>query len=387
MTAGNNQRTTKIVYRILYKTIIMQKLKFGACSFLFLLLAFSSVGQQITAHNEFRSTKAQKTIPVEDDLYLRISLEQPLEQLIKEQEGDGQDVYGVLKIDFDGLEFLTDAFALGSTKAASIDEFDVALSVNMKEFHALAMDYKDSWGPKDDLLLYVLSQKNNPLVTWMRAVAARALPVHTHSIKVALYVMKDKKEPYDLATPLATGSFDLTVGKNALLPLYGTKIPAMYQPVKDNGLIDDLHQENVTNILWSTQFVPIKDVDKKLLQSTFKTTEETVYGRIYLPKSIQNLNRGVGESKSCSYTTHYYIDGVLIESVDVELTASICEKETSLPIVLWGRDSNSASKFRTKIQELKAGEHTVKVVVDLKYKEGNESRTLPLANSVVKLIK
>lgn len=366
----------------------MQQLKICITSLAFLFCTMSLMAQKITAHKEFHSTKAQPIINVEDDLYLRFDLGRSLEAIITERSREGfENIYGILKIDFDGAEFSTDPFLVGFSGTASMQEFDLALSIVMKEFHALAIENKDNWGEKDELLAYALSQDNNPLNIWMRAIAARALPEQTHKVKASLYLMDNARASYENFPAVATGSFDVKVAKDVLLPLYGTKIPALYRPVVDHGIVDDLHKKNVGNILWSTELIPSKKATIKLLQSSFNITEKAVYGRIYLPKSIRNLSAGVGESKSCNYKVQYYLDQKLVASSDVTLEATICQKETSLPIVLWSTEEEDSGVLKKHLESLKAGVHELKVVVNLDYKDGQKVRTLPLASSNIKLVK
>lgn len=365
----------------------MQQLKFWVFSLVFLLLSVPSIGQNITAHTEFHSTKAQKIVNVEEDLYLRFSLAQSLESILMERGNERGTVYGVLKVDFDGVEFMTDAFPVAYTETASIQEFDLALSLIMKEFHDLASKHQEDWMGKDNLLINVLAQPNNPLNCWMRAVAARALPEQTHPVKVSFFVMGSTKEAYDNNSPVATGAFDVKVGKEALLPMYGTRIPALYRPVLDDGIVDALHQKNIGNILWSTQLIPTKKADAKLIKSSFSVEEEAIYGRIYLPKSVRNLGAGVGNSKACTFKVHYYLDGEVLEENELVLEAPICEKETSLSLVLWSEEDGVNVSLKNSIKELAAREYELKVVVDLDYKEGDNTRKLPLAKATIKLLK
>lgn len=362
----------------------MQSLKFCVFSFVFFLITAPLVGQNITAHNEFHSTQAQKIVNVEDDLYLRFSLDQSLGSIIMKRGTEGiQMIYGVLKINFDGSDFLTNAFPVAFSQTTSTQEFDLALSLVMKEFHELTMKHKDNWSGNDNLLTHVLSKTNNPLNAWMRAIAARALPGETHPVKVELYIMENTKEPYDLAPSVATGTFNVKVGKDVLLPLYGTRIPAMYKPVPDNGMADDLHKKNVANILWSTQFILPKKADEKLLKTSFDVEEKEIQGRAYLSKSVRNLAAGVGNSKSCTFNISYYLNDKLITESEMSLQAPICEKETTVVIPLWSEKGEVNLSFRNAIKELPVGEHEVKVVLDLDYKEGK----LPMASSTITLTK
>lgn len=363
----------------------MQQLKLWLFSLVFLFGTAPLIGQTITAHTDFHSTSAKKIVNVEEDLYLRFSLNKSLESILMERGSEGiRTVYGVLKVDFDGVEFMTDAFPIAYTETASIQEFDLALSLIMKEFQALAMEQKDSWTGKDDLLINVLAQPNNPLNCWLRAIAARAVPNQTHPIKVALHVIGSTKESYSRTAPVATGTFDVKVGKEALLPLYGTRIPALYKPVLDNGITDALHKKNVANILWSTKVIKTKNTDEKLIKTEFKLEEKEVFGRIYLPKSLRNLAASVGNNKSCEFKVFYYVDGKLLTETQNSVVPSICEKETSLLILLWPEDDNS---LKNSFNELAEGAHEVKVVAHLDYKEGNTDRKLPMASSTITIVK
>jgi len=366
----------------------MQQLKLWLLSLVLLFVAVPLVGQTITAHTEFHSVKAQKTINVEDDLYLRFALDKPLSSIIMKRGTEGiQTIYGVLKINFDGSEFLTDAFPVAYTETASIQEFDLALSLVMKDFQALAREYKGDWTGKDHLLVNVLAQPNNPLNTWMRAIAAAALPEATQPVQVEFYIMESTKEPYTLSPAVATGTFDVKVGKDALFPLYGTRIPAVYQPVLDDGIVDDFHKKNVTHILWSNQLVLAKKANTKAIKSSFSVEEQAIYGRVYLNKSVRNFAAGVGKNKACTFNVHYYLDDKLIEKEAILLEPSACEKATTLPIVLWSEKEQTNLSLRDRIQELTTGEHVLKVVLDLDYKEGNTTRRLPMASSTITLMK
>lgn len=366
----------------------MQQLKICIGGLILFFYTMPLMAQQITAHKEFHSTNAQKIINVEDDLYLRFNLGRSLKSILTERSREGfENIYGVLKIDFDGSEFLTDPFLVGFSETASMQEFDLALSVVLKEFHALAIKNKDNWGDKDELLAYALSQTNNPLNVWMRAIAARALPEQTHAVKASLYLIGDIRESYNNFPAVAMGSFDVKVAKDVLLPLYGTKIPALYRPVLDHGIVDDLHKKNVGNILWSTTLIPSKKANSKLLKSSFNVNEKIVHGRVYLPKSVRNLSAGVGESKSCAFNIHYYLEEKLIASTEVDLEATICQKETSLPLVLWSTEKDDNSALKKHLEALKEGAYTLKVVLDLEYRDGQKIRTLPMASSTIKLVK
>lgn len=346
------------------------------------------MGQNITAHTEFHSTTAKKIVNVEEDLYLRFSLEKSLEDILSERRSLGvRTIYGVLKVDFDGVEFTTDAFPIAYAETASIQEFDLALSLIMKEFQALAMKQKNSWTGKDDLLINVLAQANNPLNCWMRAIAARAVPNETHPVKVALHVIGSTRESYSRTAAVARGSFEVKVGKDVLLPLYGTRIPALYKPVPDNGITDALHQKNVANILWSTKFIQAKKADRKLIKTAFKLEEKEIQGRVYLPKSVRNLAASVGNNKSCTFNASYYIDGKLITEAEDTPAPVICEKETSLTILLWSEKGEINLSLKNGFEELSEGEHELKVVLDLDYKEGNTARKLPMASSTITIIK
>jgi hypothetical protein len=366
----------------------MQQLKFWLFNLGFLCLTVPLIGQSITAHTEFHSTTAKKIVNVEDDLYLRFSLDKSLETILMEQGNEEiRTVYGVLKVNFDGVEFLTDAFPIAYTETASIQEFDLALSLVMKEFQALAMEQKNSWTGKDDLLINVLAQANNPLNCWMRAIAARAVPNQTHPVNVSLHVIGSTRESYSRNAPVATGTFEVKVGKNALLPLYGTRIPALYKPVPDNGITDALHQKNIANILWSTKSIQAQKADGKLIKKVFNVEEKEIKGRIYLPKSIRNLAASIGNNKSCTYNTTYYLDGELITERETVLVPSYCEKETTLATLLWTDKDEFNATLREKTMELSEGEHELKIVLDLDYKEGNIDRKLPIASSTITLIK
>lgn len=346
------------------------------------------MGQNITAHTAFHSTKAKKTVNVDEDLYLRFTLGKSLESILMERGSEGiRTVYGVLKVDFDGLEFMTDIFPIAYTETASIQEFDLALSLVMKDFQALAREKQTEWTGKDDLLINVLGQPNNPLNCWMRAIAASAVPEETHAVKVAFYVLGSTRESYTRTAAVATGEFDVKVGKAALLPLYGTRIPALYKPVLDNGIVDALHQKNVTNILWSTKFIQPKKADTKLLKTSFNVEEKEIQGRIYLSKSVRNLAASVGNNKACTFNIDYYLDGKLVREAKMSLEAAVCQKETTLPIVLWSEKSAANLHFKESVNELTAGEHELKVVVNLDYQEGNTTRKLPMAGSIITLIK
>jgi hypothetical protein len=370
------------------KILIMQQLKFWIFSFVFLLITAPLIGQNITAHTEFHSTKAKKLVNVEEDLYLRFTLDKSLESILMGRGSEEiRTVYGVLKVDFDGVEFLTDAFPIAFAETASIQEFDLALSLVMKEFQALAREQKGNWTGKDNLLINVLGQANNPLNCWMRAVATRAVPNQTHPVKVALYVIGNTKESYSRSASIATGNFEVKVGKDALLPLYGTRIPALYKPVLDNGITDALHQKNVANILWSTQPVLAKEADTKLMKTSFNVEEKEIQGRVYLPKSVRNLAASVGNNKSCTFNLSYYLDGKLVEESKQSLEATVCEKETTLSIPLWSEKGGLNTSLRNRVKELTTGEYKLKVVLDLDYKEGNTARKLPMATSSITLTK
>lgn len=367
----------------------MQQLKLWLFSLVFLFFTIPLIGQNITAHTSFHSTEAKKTVKVEEDLYLRFSLDKSLESILMGRGSEGiRTVYGVLKVDFDGVEFMTDAFPVAYAETASIQEFDLALSLVMKEFQALAREEQENWTGKDNLLINVLAQANNPLNCWMRAIAARAVPNETHPVNVELYVVGSTRESYSRTTPVAKGAFEVKVGKEALLPLYGTRIPAMYQPVPDNGIKDALHQKNVANILWSTQFIKDKKADEKLIKKVFNVEEKEITGRIYLSKSIRNLAASVGNNKSCTYNITYYLNGELIADTERVLVPSYCEKETSLVTVLWtDKEEKFNVSLKEKVMELTEGEHELKIVLDLDYKEGNTDRKLPIASSTITLIK
>lgn len=366
----------------------MQQLKPWILSLVFLLVTMPLIGQNITAHSQFHSTQAQEVVNVEEDLYLRFALGQSLENILMKRGSEGiNKVYGVLKITFDGVEFVTDAFPVAYTETASIQEFDLALSLIMKEFHALALKHKDDWSRKDDLLVNVLAQPNNPLNCWMRAVAARALPKQTHPVAVAFYAIGSTKELYHQTDPVATGRFQVKVGKDALLPLYGTRIPALYKPVLDKGITDALHQKSVANILWSTQFILAQKADVKLLKTSFNVDEKEVQGRVYLSKSVRNLAAGVGNNKACTFNLSYYLDGQLILEDKMSLEPLVCEKETTLVVPLWSEKNETNLSLRASAQKLSVGEHVLKVVLDLDYKEGNKTRKLPMASSTITLVK
>jgi hypothetical protein len=366
----------------------MQQLKLWIFSLVFLVVTTPLIGQNITAHTEFHSKKAKKVVNVEEDLYLRFTLDKSLETILRERRTlEIGTVYGVLKVTFDGVEFRTDVFPVAYAETASIQEFDLALSLIMKEFRDVSMKKKEEWTGKDDLLIHVLGQSNNPLNCWMRAIAARAIPEQTHSVKVEFYVMNSRKELYDQWPIVATGLFDVKVGKDALLPLYGTRIPALYKPVSDNGIVDDLHQKNVTNILWSTKVILPKKADKKALKTSLSVEEKEIQGRVYLSKSVRNLAASVGNNKSCTFNVSYYLDGKLITENEISLEAPICEKETSLPIPLWSEKEGINTSLLKSASELTAGEHELKVVLDLGYKEGNNTRKLPMASSTIILVK
>jgi hypothetical protein len=366
----------------------MQQLKFWIFSLVFLLITVPLIGQNITAHTEFHSTKAKQIVNVEENLYLRFTLDKSLESILMERGSEGiKTVYGVLKVDFDGVEFITDAFPIAFTETASIQEFDLALSLIMKEFRAIVTQHKEDWTGKDDLLINVLGQTNNPLNCWMRAIAARAVPNQTHPVKIKLHVIDNTRESYSRNAAVATGSFEVKVGKDALLPLYGTRIPALYKPVPDNGITEVLHQKNVANILWSTQLILPKKSDIKLIKTSFNVEEKEIQGRIYLPKSVRNLAASVGNNKSCTFNLSYYLDGKLVEESKGSLDALVCEKETTLSISLWSEKSGINIALRSCIKELTEGKHELKVVLDLDYNEGNIARKLPMASSTITLIK
>lgn len=366
----------------------MQQLKFWVFSLVFLLITVPLIGQNITAHTEFHSTKAKKIVNVEEDLYLRFALDKSLESILRERRTvEINTIYGVLKVNFDGVEFITDAFPIAFAETASIQEFDLGLSLIMKEFRAVVTQHKEDWTGKDDLLINVLGQTNNPLNCWMRAVAARAVPNQTHPVKIELHVISNVRESYSLNPSIATGSFEVKVGKDVLLPLYGTKIPALYKPVPDNGITDVLHQKNVTNILWSTEVILPKKADTKLIKTSFNAEEKEIQGRIYLSKSVRNLAASVGNNKSCTFNLSYYLDGKLVEKSKRSLDALVCEKETTLPISLWSEKGGINATLRDRVKELTEGEHELKVVLDLDYNEGNLARKLPMASSIITLIK
>ena len=69
------------------------------------------------------------------------------------------------------------------------------------------------------------------------------------------------------------------------------------------------------------------------------------------------------------------------------LEAPICEKETSLPIPLWSEKDGINASLQESAKALTVGEHTLKVVLELGYTEGYNTRKLPMASSTITLIK
>ncbi|BDS11926.1 hypothetical protein [Aureispira anguillae] len=367
----------------------MNEFKIVILSFFCWTIHLSLFGQTITPHTTFHSTKAQSVVNVEDDLYLRFDMGKSFEAIAQERGIENPEkIYGQVKIYLEELEVSTGTIALAESHMMALQEFDLVFSVVMKQFHSLAMEHKAAWTVKDDLLINAIAQPNNTMNAWMKAIAARAIDEQSHAVKVELYLIDDIQQPEQIGAAVCTGKFSLKVKKNALQPLYGTKIPVLHRPTPDQGITSDLHQKNLGKMLWSTAFIEEKEPSTKALQTDFKVSEKTViHGRVYLPKSIRNIGAGVGQDKICTVVATYYIDDVLIETIDYPLEASICQKATTLPLFLGEETTKDkmpntlTAPFVNWLDQLEAGKHEIKVVLNFDYQETGKKIRQPLATS------
>lgn len=350
-------------------------------------------GQKITAHTEFHGTKATPILNVEDDLYLRFNMGTSFEQLAQERNiSTSEKLYGFVKIYFEELELSTGVLALAESKMFSIEEFDLIFSVVMKEFYSVTMDHKNNWGNKDELLVNVIAQPENTMNTWMKAIAARAIEGQIHTTKVELYLSKDARSSEPVGKAICSGTFRVNVKKGTLLSLYGTRIPALYRPTPDNGIVDEVHRKNLGKILWSNQTIAPKTTKNSSFKTSFSPSDEAIYGRVYFPKSLRNIGAGVGADKICAYVVQYYINGKLAGQVNQEVTTTICHKATSLPLMLWSNEDGTeldklSIEFGKIVEELPTGEHEMRIVLVFEYEENKRKKSLGMANSVIKIKK
>lgn len=356
-------------------------------------LALPLWGQTITAHQTFHAKEALSTARVEDDLYLRFNLGQSLEELAKEKEIVVEDnLYGEIKVSLDDFELSTGTILLAPKQMLMLKEFDLLFAAVMKQFHSLAMEHKEEWTTKDDLLVQVLAQANNPMNCWMKAVAARAIEGEEHVAKVELYLSKDAETSSPKGEAICSGTFKLKVDKGTLLPLYGSKIPALYRPIPDHGIPTALHQKNIGKIACSTTAIDAMATKASFKHSFDLSKDKAIYGRAYFPKSIRNIGAGVGQDKVCAVTVQYYVNDVLKETVVQPLEATACQKKTSLSMVWWQKEDVATKDEWTSglaqiLGQLEEGTHKIKINLMFNYKDGEEELLLPLATTTLEIKK
>jgi hypothetical protein len=350
-----------------------------------IFVANSSSAQKATAYKEFHGKKAQTTINVEDDLYVRFSLQKSLVELAKERSISSLDkIYGIISMSLGSMTVTTGPMVLANSGTSALKEFDLVFSVVLKQFQGVATQRKEEWTLKDDVLLNVLAQPSNTMSNWMKLIAGRAVAGQTNQAIVTLSLVSGVDSQTPTGETICSGTFKVKVGKDVLLPMYGTRMPAMYRPVPDEGILDDLHSKNIGEILWSKEPISKKGTDEELLKTTFVYLKDEVYGRAYLPKSIRNTGAGVGHGRICSYSMTYYIDDNLVGTEEVSLEGSVCQNKTSFPIVLFQNESEEtvkgvlATKLANTLNDLEVGEYTVKALMGFNYKDGNNEKMLHL---------
>jgi len=356
--------------------------------FFYVILIFAtntSSAQKVTAYKEFHGTKAQSTINVEDDLFVRFNLEKSLAELAKERSVESVDkIYGIISMSLGKMTVTTGVMPLGDATSSVVKDFDLVFSVVLKQFQGVATQRKEEWAPKDDILLNVLAAPNNTMNSWMKLIAGRAVAGQTNEARVSLSLVSGADSQTPLGEAICSGAFEVKVGKDVLLPMYGTRMPAMYQPVPDEGILDDLHGRNIGKILWSKQSISSKGTDQALLGNSFVYSKDEIYGRAYFPKSIRNIGAGLGQARICSYTMTYFLDGKEVGTEKKSLEGSVCQTRTSFPIVMIKNEEEElekgglSAKLVDALEKLDSGEHTVKVLVDFEYKDDNNEKTLSL---------
>ena len=171
--------------------------------------------------------------------------------------------------------------------------------------------------------------------------------------------------------------------------MYGSRIPVLYRPTPDDGMVNDLHKKNIGNILWANEAITKGEPSTAALKTSFIAQEDGIYGRIYLAKSLRNIGAGLGyhQDRVCAYTILYYIDDQLAGSKKQAIDRAICQSSTSLPIVLAKNQADEspnealAQDFGAALEKITEGEHKISVVVNFDYKEADEEKSLQIAAS------
>lgn len=148
-------------------------------------------------------------------------------------------------------------------------------------------------------------------------------------------------------------------------------------PFTDVGMTSEIHTKHVGKIMFSKEKIAKENADESKFSNSYSTSEN-IYGRVYMPKSVENyptysqqfLRSGdtsaPNHNKYGNFYYNLYIDGELDKywHVDVvNLSKRNLVNTTTYQVWIHPKPSDQkvSDEWKERVQKLSAGEHSVKI--------------------------
>ncbi len=229
----------------------------------------------------------------------------------------------------------------------------------------------------------------------------------SNTIKISLETGKDEWDDvkqikvFKASKTLSSGELTFTYKNDQLesyrkdfLANYGEVMARGYQKTTDNGVKTDIHKQNIEKVVFSSTAIT-DGASTSSLKTSFAGLTDGIYGKIYMPISLNNKAANLGVSGSIKgYQLEYYLDGELITKSFQELSESMVNTNTSFDLAVCPKgdisdqDKSLVYQFAKTLVKAKPGKHTFKTVVSISSLnpfDANISETVEIANGSYEL--